>query len=493
MKKILLKVLMMNNLLICQGLSISRNQKLLIDNANFAISKGEVVWLAGASGKTSLIEAIAGKLYCTGLLKLNWAESQFLAKVSYVEQFSQFKDKQGMCDFYYQQRFNSYDAEMTITVKEELANLLADDGIKINLELLIELFNFTNKLNSSLLHLSSGERKKLQLIKVLANPTQLIILDNPLTGLDKSSMAKLADYISNLSRLGITFIIIDRLNYVFNECKNILFINTDKQIIKCTKIAYLANYPQAVGHDESAPIDFTLAELKTEYNNIVKFTNVTIKYASKQILSQINWQIRQGEKWLLEGENGAGKSTILSLITGDNPQAYANDICLFDIKRGSGETIWDNKSKIGYISPELQWNFAKNLTCLEVVLTGYFDTPGLYNNAKPFQINYAQQVLAQVNLTEYAQQNYIAVANGIQRSILLVRALIKNPPLLIFDEPCQGMSESQSRFFVQLIDKLFMKSNHTIIYVTHRLDEMPKCLMKRLTITNGQIIKNEDI
>ncbi len=480
----------------CNKLTLTRGNNCLLSNANISINQGEIIWLMGSSGsgKTSFAECLSGKLYCDGQINFNWDSSLELAnQVSYVSQFSQFKDKQGQSDFYYQQRFNSYDADMTVTVREELDYLFNNSNVIDNLQLLINLFKFENKLSSSLLHLSSGERKKLQLIKTLANPSQLIILDNPLTGLDKLSMVKLEEYITKLSIAGITFIIIDRINYVFASCPAIVLIDGQK-LVKLSVDDYLNKYSDNDNIKNSVDsLNFKLLPLEKTYQNIVEFKDVLVKYSDKVILSGINWQIKAGQKWLLEGENGAGKSTVISLINGDNPQAYANDIWMFDRKRGSGETIWDIKSKIGYISPELQWNFARNLTCLEVVLSGYFDTPGLYSKATSEQINYAKQVLESVNLSEFANTDYISVANGVQRSILLVRALIKNPPLLIFDEPCQGMSESQSHFFVQMIDKLFNGTNHTIIYITHRTDEMPKCLTNRLTISNGAVIRNEEI
>src|SRR5688572_13384763 len=113
---------------------------------------------------------------------------------------------------------------------------------------------------------------------------------------------------------------------------------------------------------------------------------VSVQYGDKIILDEVNWKVMKGERWLLSGPNGAGKSTLLSLITADNPKAYANSIFLFGKKRGSGESIWDIKKKIGFISPELHLFFDQGTSCFDVIASGLFDTIGLFR-----QLSAAQQ------------------------------------------------------------------------------------------------------
>jgi molybdate transport system ATP-binding protein len=177
-------------------------------------------------------------------------------------------------------------------------------------------------------------------------------------------------------------------------------------------------------------------------------------------------------------------------VTGDNPQAYANQLFLFGKKRGSGETIWDIKRNIGYVSPELHWNFTTNLSCLDTVLSGFFDTPGLYSKASTEQVETVNQWLNALNLTEYANTKFGQVSHGIQRMLLLLRALVKNPPLFIFDEPCQGLDEFHTRQFTRLVDALFADTEHTIIYISHRADQIPKCINKKIKLVNGSVIND---
>ncbi len=191
---------------------------------------------------------------------------------------------------------------------------------------------------------------------------------------------------------------------------------------------------------------------------------------------------------MLEGHNGAGKSTLLSLINGDHPQSYANEIFLFGHRRGSGESIWDIKQKIGFISPELHWCFDMQTTCLNTLLSGFFDTPGLYKSATTEQTKIAIKWLDSIGLLAYKDIPLASISPGLQRMVLLLRVLVKNPPLLIFDEPCQGLDEIHVNNFIDLVDRLFYDTEHTIIYVSHISSQIPKCINKKLCLKNGKIV-----
>ena len=107
-----------------------------------------------------------------------------------------------------------------------------------------------------------------------------------------------------------------------------------------------------------------IIDLPSDGNNydseeVVKLNKVSIRYGDRTILKELDWTVRRGEKWALSGENGAGKSTLLSLVCADNPQSYACDISLFGRKRGTGESIWEIKKHIGYVSPEMHRAYLK--------------------------------------------------------------------------------------------------------------------------------------
>jgi molybdate transport system ATP-binding protein len=234
---------------------------------------------------------------------------------------------------------------------------------------------------------------------------------------------------------------------------------------------------------------FTAGQPPSTFHFAVKMQHVEIKYAGKKILDNINWQVRNGERWSLSGPNGSGKSTLLSLINADNPQAYANDIYLFDRKRGTGETIWDIKKKIGFVSPELHLYFDKGITCFNVVASGLFDTIGLFRKINEQQSSLVIKWMQLLKIEHLRNKFLFQLSNSGQRLILLARALVKNPPLLILDEPCQGLDDNQVHTFKNLINEICLAGNKTLIYVSHYPEEIPACVTKFIRLQNGKMVE----
>lgn len=484
---------MIVNKIIANAVCLERGDRVLLKNASFTITSGEQVFLTGkaGSGKTSLAMALAGQAYVSGNINSFYDnDSVFLPKTILVSQHFSFKNKFGLSEFYYQQRYNSYDSEDSITLFEAINNESKDTRL---ISQLIEIMHLEHRLNAPLIQLSSGERKKLQLILAFLQPAQIMILDNPYIGLDVDSVSKLNLFIHELCNLGVTFILISDSPEIPDFISHVAEI-TGGQVSFMPKADYSWSEAKSnarenlISYNAIKSLLLPLSDLSG--NEIVRMEKVSIRYAEKTVLNEIDWLVEKGDKWLLSGHNGAGKSTLLSLVTGDNPQAYANQLFLFGNKRGSGETIWDIKRNIGYVSPELHWNFTTNLSCLDTVISGFFDTPGLYSKANSEQIKIAHEWLAALNLTEYANTKFGQVSHGIQRMLLLLRALVKNPPLFIFDEPCQGLDEFHTRQFTNLVDALFADSAHTIIYISHRADQIPACINKKIRLVNGSIVND---
>ncbi|RYY21712.1 MAG: ATP-binding cassette domain-containing protein, partial [Sphingobacteriaceae bacterium] len=245
---------------------------------------------------------------------------------------------------------------------------------------------------------------------------------------------------------------------------------------------------------EHSFVQFDVTELKdllsrktdASFSTIISMENVNIRYGEKQVLNNINWKVLPGERWALLGPNGAGKSTLLSLINGDNPQAYANQIVLFDRARGSGESIWDIKKKIGFVSPELYQYFPAESSCLQVIESGFYDTLGLFRPSHPHKSGLALRWMKLLNIDSSARKLLKNVTASTQRLVLLARALVKNPPLLIFDEPCQGLDEQQQQHFKHLLELICRNSNVTLIYVTHYQQEIPEMVNQVLQLKEGK-------
>jgi molybdate transport system ATP-binding protein len=216
--------------------------------------------------------------------------------------------------------------------------------------------------------------------------------------------------------------------------------------------------------------------------------HVKVQYGEHLILDDVNWIVKPNEKWALLGHNGAGKSTLLSLITGDNPQAYSNELYLFDRKRGSGESIWDIKRKIGFVSPELHQYFKAGSNCQQVVVSGFYDIIGSTRAGTPEQQEHAASWMDILGIADHMKLPFTGVPESVQRLTLLARALVKEPPLLIFDEPCQGLDVQQKEHFKQVIDTLCNIMDLTLIFVTHYQEEIPSAVTKVLKLEKGRSI-----
>ena len=209
---------------------------------------------------------------------------------------------------------------------------------------------------------------------------------------------------------------------------------------------------------------------------------MNIHYGEQYILKDFDWIVKCNEKWALSGENGAGKSTLLSLVCADNPQGYTCDITLFDRKRGTGESIWDIKKHIGYVSPEMFRSYLKNLPVIDIVASGLYDTIGLYQRPRPSQVAICEWWLNIFGIGALKDRNFLQLSSGEQRMVLLVRAFVKDPDLLILDEPLHGLDSNNCQLVKEIIEAFCKRKNKTMIMVTHYKEELPPCITHSLHI-----------
>lgn len=462
--------------IIVDHVTLSRPIGVLLNEISFQLNEGEHLLITGSSGsgKTTLANAIAGKIYYKGSVAFRKDQTTIV----FVEQHYSFKTLSNTNDFYYQQRYNSFDSDDALTVLQELLTITPEEHLIDELLTQLDLFH---RKNDSLLHLSSGEHKRFQLARALLAPSDILILDSPFTGLDVSSRNIVRKFIEQRC-LASTVILVGDIDDLPSTITHVAEL--DKGSLK-----NLSTVKEFERHSRSVSPRFNgtipLQEGTGEFDVAVKFENVSVTYGDKTIFSNVNWQVNRGERWLLKGVNGSGKSTLIALITGDHPQAYANNILLFDRKRGSGESIWDIKKKIGFISPELHWYYDKTISVWDTIASGFSDTVGVYKSLNEEQCTIVEQWLSFLNLRGKEQQPLYVLSTSEQRLALLARALVKNPPLLILDEPCQGLDDQQVNEFVGLIDDVCERSGKTLIYVSHYQNEVPACVEHVMLLENG--------
>ena len=231
---------------------------------------------------------------------------------------------------------------------------------------------------------------------------------------------------------------------------------------------------------EKSLLDLPVRTDDMKANCIVNLHNVSIQYGKRTILKSLDWTVHNGERWALSGENGAGKSTLLSLICADNPQSYACDISLFDRKRGTGESIWEIKKHIGYVSPEMHRAYLKNLPAIDIVASGLHDTIGLYRRTLPEQQEMCRWWMNIFNIAHLAERDFLTLSSGEQRLCLLARAFVKDPQLLILDEPLHGLDNRNGQMVKDIINTFCRRPGKTLIMVSHYEEELPSCITHRL-------------
>lgn len=467
-----------------ESLTVREAGRFLLKDVSFKIKRGECWAIVGesGSGKSTLFRCISQYTSHPDRIQFNEKRSP---NIAWIRHQHQFKNRSGSHQFYYQQRFNASEADDASTVSEDLTGSGIDHEKMMHYLALLQIAYLKH---TPLIQLSNGEHKRFQIAKALSEDADWLLLDSPYTGLDAHARMLLDEILRKVADKGVHILIACQENlpdFVTHVGKLRDGILTG--VYKRESYSRSLEVKKGLQHSHWELPDELFSNSQPDFSYAVKMKDVHVRYHDRQILNSITWQVKKGERWSLSGPNGSGKSTLLSLITGDNPQAFANDIYLFDRKRGSGETIWEIKQKIGYISPELHDHFDKTCSCFETVASGLFDTIGLFKKLNVEQEQRVNQYLEAFRLSEMASRSLHTLSHGMQRWVLLARALVKDPPLLILDEPCQDLDRELRDRFLSLVESFCGRDDKTLLYVTHVDEEVPGCIDHFLKLDNGNI------
>ncbi|MEC3907904.1 ATP-binding cassette domain-containing protein [Tamlana sp. 2201CG12-4] len=312
------------------------------------------------------------------------------------------------------------------------------------------------------MHSSQGERKRALINHIILQNPEYIIVDNVFDSLDIDFQEEVKKILTDLGKRIPIIQIATRRKDILTFVKEI-YQFSDEQLIEVDQ--NVDNLPGKKFIEALPKPEKINDSLK---NPLVKFANVTVSYGERAILKNINWEIKTGDFWQLIGPNGSGKSTILSLITGDNPKAYGQDIELFGMKKGTGESVWDIKNNIGYYTSEVLRGFRRLDSIEKMMLSGFYDSIGLYKYPTERQIFIVHDWLRLLGLYKLKDKDFLSLSIGHQRLVLIARAMVKHPPLLILDEPTNGLDDSDAIIFSELVNKIALESNTAILYVSHR-------------------------
>ncbi|HDZ06614.1 hypothetical protein LCGC14_0190720 [marine sediment metagenome] len=338
--------------------------------------------------------------------------------------------------------------------------------------------------HQSLETMSSGEQKRALLHHLLSENPDYIILDNPFDNLDIAFQEQLKDILKNHSSQ-ISFI-----QLASRRADTLSFINNYGKLDK-NEFSIIENTEFSEGYSTETFSHVSIPKAITTYscfqNPLISFKNVNIAYGDKRILNNINWTINKGDFWQLSGTNGSGKSTILSMIFGDNPKAYGQDIYLFGNKKGSGESVWDIKNNIGYYAPAMTNKFNGRHSIENMLISGLTDSVGLYTIPTELQKRIVKQWLTLLDLHALKDTYFNSLSTGKQRLVMTARAMVKRPPILILDEPTAGMDDDSAALLIALVNKFANETDTAIIFVSHRKEKglKPERILDLIPSKNG--------
>lgn len=338
-------------------------------------------------------------------------------------------------------------------------------------------------LDRGLRYISTGEMRKSLLVRAILRKPGLLILDSPLDGLDRSTQVEFRQVLDELLGGEQAVLLLCRqaedlppgvTHVLALDAGRILAVGDRASVLGKAAVERLLNplplplgqVPPPAPRDYQVPAGLPLLQLR----------NVSVAYGQLQVLADVSWTFDRGQHCAIAGPNGCGKSTLLSLLTGDNHKAYGQDITLFGRRRGSGESIWEIKQKFGQLDNQLHLNFVRGMKVIEVVVSGFFDTIGLYDDWGDEQRRIARQWLAALGLADYSRENFDGLSFGLQRMVLLARAMVKSPLILLLDEPMLGVDAPHRRLLLAGIDHIARHSDTQVIFVSHSAGEAPACI-----------------
>ena len=315
-------------------------------------------------------------------------------------------------------------------------------------------------------------------------------MDNPFIGLDAETRDQLKELLQLLAekhRLDI-ILVLSKTDDIPTFVSEVIELRNGKILPPCSREDYYNRQlpiPPHVLTKEKREAILALPYQDNDYHTdeVIKMQQVSIRYGERTILKALDWTVRNGERWALSGQNGSGKSTLLSLVCADNPQSYACDITLFDRPRGSGESIWDIKKHIGYVSPEMHRSYQRDLPAIRIVASGLKDSVGLYVKPNEDEFAICRFWMDIFGLEDKYNRTFMKLSSGEQRLVLLARAFVKDPQLLILDEPLHGLDLVNRRLVKDVIETFCERRNKTMVMVTHYEEELPTIITNKIYLT----------
>ena len=480
----------------------------LFSGASWEIATGQhwVVIGPNGAGKTSLVRALAGQVpVVDGYIKYH-DPGLVPSAVGYLS-FESHQNLIAREETRDDSRFFSGDFDSFLSVRHLLLSVVPTSGFQTPaLDRVGDRLEIAGLLDRPVRRLSTGEIRRVLMAREILKSPRLLILDEPFEGLDTQGRRRIKALIRTMIEGQIAVILVThRLAEIPTAVSHILAVKNGGIVFQGRRPATLNRrdlehlYAPEKKREIALPArpQLKVCGRRAAGRVLIDMQQVTVRYGNVTVLDNLNWTVRAGENWAIVGPNGSGKTTLLSLVAGDNLQAYANSIELFGRRRGSGETIWDIKQHLGLVSAEFQIRYRKPLRAFEVVVSGFFDSVGLYRQASCRQCRIALAWMKQLGCADRAKRFFQNLSQGEQRLVLLARAMVKSPLMLILDEPCQGLDRFARRRLLDILDRMGREAETCLLYVTHYPSEIPACttnvLRFEMSTAGGYRVRQETL
>ena len=466
------------------ALTVDFDERFQLHDIDWTLRPGEHWLITGAngSGKSALAAVLAGDGdHLSGTL----AEvPERVALVSYERQAELIAAER-----------HKDDADILDVISEGTpVGEIIEDGCD-DLELaqtLVDTLGLRPLMGRAFRKLSTGETRKAMLIRALTSRPDLLVLDEPFDGLDHDSLVWLQGHLRTLAETTPMVIVLNR----FDECPDfvthVAYVD-DGRLPLCVERADEQAYAELYQllHLKTSDLEIPAADPAAKLpaldpaTPLVQLTGATVRYTDNTVFEGLDWTIEPNQSWQLSGPNGSGKTCLLQLITGDHPQCYVNDINVFGYQRGTGESIWEIKQFIGYVSTALQWEYTVSTSLRNVIISGFHDSIGLYTKSTDTEKAIANEWLALLGMSDRADEPFNRLSFGDQRLVLIARAMVKHPPLLILDEPCLGLDDMNRQLVLALVERICLGSETSVLYVNHREQDRVAGIDNHLTLTGN--------
>lgn len=483
-----------------QDISLRIGGKTLLHRCNWQLHSGEQWAIIGGqeSGKSIFSRIVAGIIpHSGGEISYSFQEIEPYPEPDEYIGYLSFEYVPDENEYYIQARYWSQYESMEVDEYLSRINVFEINPFEVGADQrnagqfnasrkrIIDLLKIRDLLSKQLHQLSHGEWHKVKMAHVFLRNFPVLIIDNPFGGLDKKYKKHLLSIFSTLVQEGTQLLL------TFEHLHGIPAFITHRavfdhgRLVASGKLSSIdrspAAYTQSLLKPRRLP-GIPVGRARPDAEMIIRMVGVTISAHSRIIIDNLNWNVRKAERWIITGPNGSGKTTLLSCVSGDHPQVYANDITVFGRRWGEGSIVSEVKKRIGWVSPELQHAFPRNYTCLETVCSGYYESMGLFNRCGVQRRKYASEWLRALCIEQHWNTPLSMLSEGAIRLVLIARAFVKTPDLLVFDEPCQGLDDRHTQFIIDLIDRVCCSRPVALLMATHEPELISHWKVKGLAL-----------